>query len=156
MPVIRADRVPEDDPDLVSLATAMVEEMIGLYGGDVGTWRLVPPRGSWVVLRDADGAPVGSGGLIPLDVAEPGSPEWMGELKRLYIVPSRRGEGLSKRLVSECVAMAPELGYRTLWLETGTLQPVAVALYESLGWRRIEPYGPYADEHSVCFALDLA
>ncbi len=52
---------------------------------------------------------------------------------------------------------AIELGYGRLQLETGTPQPEAVALYESAGWHRIEPYGSSQDEPtSRCFAKDLA
>lgn len=154
MPTI--EQVPEDDAVLVELATAMVQEMIGLYGGDVGTWRLVPPAGTWLVLREDDGEPVGCAGLIPLRIAVPDAASTQGEVKRVYVVPSARGRGHSRRLMAAVTALGPELGYTELWLETGDLQPVAVALYERLGWRPIAAYGPYADEHSACFALDLA
>jgi GNAT superfamily N-acetyltransferase len=50
---------------------------------------------------------------------------------------------------------APGLGYTSLRLETGVLQPPALALYRSRGWQPIERYGPYLDEpSSVCFELD--
>jgi len=153
--VTTIERVTEDHPDLVALATAMVEEMIGLYGGDVGTWKLVPERGEWLVLRDDDGTAVACAGLIPLDVAVPGSSAHLGELKRVFVLPAARGRGLSRVIVDAAVALAPSLGYSELWLETGDLQPVAVGLYDRMGWRRIPPYGPYADVHSICFSLTL-
>ena len=151
----RIDRVPEDDPGFVALVTAMVQEMIGLYGGDLGTWKLVPPGGAWVVLRSDDGEPVGCAGVIPLSVAVPGALPTQGEVKRVYVVPSARGRGHSRQLMAAVTALAPSLGYTELWLETGDLQPIAVALYERLGWRSIPAYGPYADVHSACFALTL-
>jgi len=41
-------------------------------------------------------------------------------------------------------------------LETGLRQPEAIALYESLGYRRREPYGRYRDSPlSVCLERDL-
>ncbi|MFC6237915.1 GNAT family N-acetyltransferase [Longivirga aurantiaca] len=151
----RIDRVTEDDPAFVGLVTAMVEEMIGLYGGDVGTWKLVPPGGAWLVLRSDDGEPVGCAGVIPLSVAVPDAPTAQGEVKRVYVVPSARGAGHSRRLMAAVTALAPSLGYTELWLETGDLQPIAVSLYERLGWHRIAAYGPYADERSVCFGLHV-
>ena len=153
MPCI--DPVPEDDPAFVALVTAMVQEMIELYGGDVGTWKLVPPGGAWLLLRSDDGQPVGCAGVIPLSVAVPDALPAQGEVKRVYVVPSARGRGLSRRLMAAVTELAPSLGYTELWLETGDLQPVAVALYERLGWRAIPAYGPYADVHSACFALTL-
>lgn len=149
------DRVPADDPAFVALVTAMVQEMIGLYGGDVGTWKLVPPGGAWLLLRDDDGEPVGCAGVIPLSVAVPDALPAQGEVKRVYVVPSARGRGHSRQLMAAVTALAPSLGYAELWLETGDLQPIAVTLYERLGWRAIPAYGPYADEHSACFALTL-
>lgn len=149
------EQVSEDDLLLRSLARDMVVEMIGLYGGDVTTWKHVPPQGTWLVLREDDGTPVGCGGVIPLTVAEPGASADQGEIKRVYVVPSARGRGLSRLLMQELTALAPSLGYQELWLETGVLQPAAVALYESLGWHRIPSYGPYADEQSVCFGLQI-
>jgi len=41
-------------------------------------------------------------------------------------------------------------------LETGTLNPEAVALYQRCGYVRIEPYGPYiGTPHSLCFGRAL-
>ena len=149
------EQVPEDDAVLVELATAMVAEMIGLYGGDVASWKLVPPYGSWLLLRDDDGTPIGCAGVIPLTVAEPEARPPQGEVKRVYVVPTARGRGHARRLMVAVVELAPSLGYTELWLETGEAQPHAIALYESLGWHRIAPYGPYADERSVCFGHAL-
>jgi len=48
-------------------------------------------------------------------------------------------------------------GFTTLRLETGTEQPEAVALYESLGYRRIPAFGEYAsDPYSICYEKGLS
>ena len=151
----RIDAARDDDPVLVALATAMVQEMIGLYGGDFGTWKLLPPGGAWLVLRSDDGEPVGCAGVIPLSIAVPDAPPTSGEVKRVYVVPSARGRSHARRLMAALTSLAESLGYNELWLETGDLQPEAIALYRSLGWRPITPYGPYADHHSACFALSV-
>ena len=47
-------------------------------------------------------------------------------------------------------------GYDTLRLETGILQPAAIRLYERVGYRRIECFGPYVgNEQSICFEKAL-
>jgi GNAT superfamily N-acetyltransferase len=80
----------------------------------------------------------------------------VGEIKRMYTRPRARRRGLSRLLLVELEARASALGYRRLQLETGTQQPEAMALYESHGWYRIEPYGHYKDSpQSVCFAKEL-
>jgi hypothetical protein len=41
---------------------------------------------------------------------------------------------------------ALKLGYRVVRLQTGTVATPAVALYDSAGYRRIAPFGPYREE----------
>lgn len=48
-------------------------------------------------------------------------------------------------------------GFTMLRLETGILQPEAIALYESLGYRRIPAFGEYvSDPSSICYEKDLS
>jgi len=78
------------------------------------------------------------------------------ELKRIFVKPECRGKGIAKQLVRALEGWANELGYKRMVLETGYGQPEAIGLYEALGYRRIENYGPYAGmESSVCFAKPL-
>ena len=66
-----------------------------------------------------------------------------GEIKRLYVVPSMRGQKLGRLLLNalEERARADELPY--LRLETGTKQPEAIGLYHSAGYSEIPPFGSY-------------
>ena len=65
------------------------------------------------------------------------------EVKKVYVPPHERGRGISRLLMLELEAIARERGVTRLVLQTGPLQPEAVGLYQSLGYRAIEPYGGY-------------
>jgi len=109
------------------------------------------PRGAFVVAH-RDGEAVGCGALRSL----PGGDPSIAEIKRMYTDPAARGRGVARALLRHLVAVAAELGYAQVVLETGTRQPEAMALYVSEGWAPLAPYGEYCGEHlSRCFVLDL-
>lgn len=108
------------------------------------------PRGVFLVAW-IDGEPAGCGALKP--VADQAT---TAEVKRMYTALTARRRGVSRAVLERLEAVADELGYEHLQLETGTEQPEAVALYESHGWHRIPPYGRYKDSpSSVCFGKGL-
>jgi GNAT superfamily N-acetyltransferase len=75
---------------------------------------------------------------------------------RLRGAEAARHRPVGRAILERLEAIAAELGYQRLQLETGTAQPEAVRLYESHGWYRITPYGLYKHSPaSVCFAKDL-
>lgn len=109
------------------------------------------PRGTFVVAH-LDGVAVACGAIRPL----PGGDPAIAEVKRMYTAPEARGRGTARAVLRRLVAVAAELGYRQVVLETGTRQPEAMALYRSEGWVPLAPYGQYCGEHlSRCFVLDL-
>lgn len=108
------------------------------------------PHGVFLVAW-LDGEAAACGAVKPFDAAAR-----VGEVKRMYTVPTARRRGISRLLLDRLEAIAAELEYARLQLETGTEQPEALALYESAGWVRIPPYGRYKeDPTSVCYAKDL-
>lgn len=120
------------------------------YLAEVTAEMVCAPRGTFLVAW-LDGEPAGCGAIKPLD-----SDPTVGEVKRMYTAPTARRRGVSRALLVRLEAVAVELGYTRLQLETGTAQPEAMALYESAGWHQIPAYGHYKDSsESVCFAKAL-
>jgi len=148
--VLRA--VAFDDATVLGLSAAMVAELSARYGdggaSPAGAAEFAGPVGVFLV-AELDGRPVGCGGVRLLS---PGT----GEVKRMYVDPAFRGRGVARGLLHALVAHARGAGLTRLWLETGTAQPEAMALYASEGFAPVPPYGHFReDPRSRCFALDL-
>ena len=65
------------------------------------------------------------------------------EIKRLYVQESYRGRGLSRTLMNAIEAEILAEGIDCARLEMGIYQPEADALYRSIGYRDIPPFGDY-------------
>jgi GNAT superfamily N-acetyltransferase len=134
------------------LVRSLSAELGARYGGD-GSGAFSPadvqvPGGAFVVAWLGE-RPVGCGALRPLE-------RGIGEVKRMFVEPSARRQGVARRILEELEAIAPRLGYRALRLETGPRQPEAISLYQSAGYRRVHCYGRYVDNPlSVCFEKRL-
>ena len=78
-----------------------------------------------------------------------------GEIKRLYVVPAARGRGLGRVLVQRIVAVAREIGYRSLLLDTLPFMKEAQALYSSFGFKPTSAYRFNPIAGSAFLRLDL-
>jgi GNAT superfamily N-acetyltransferase len=135
-----------------ALTRALYDEMVLRYGDDEESpphpEQFLPPYGVFF-LGSLGGVSVACGGLRLRS-------QGIGEIKRMYVEPSARGQGLSRELLHALLAHARSVGLAEVWLETGTAQPEAMALYESSGFVAMEPYGDYKDdERSRCYRLVL-
>lgn len=102
-----------------------------------------------VLVAYDDKVPVGSGALrkYTTDTAE---------IKRMYVIPSRRGEGIASKILVALETWCVELGYKQAILETGKNQPEAITLYKKNNYHLIANYGQYQKmEQSVCFEKSL-
>ena len=100
---------------------------------------LEAPGGSFVVAR-RDGEVVACGGVQTIG-------EGIGEIKRMWVSDTVRGQGLGRRMLSELEARSRALGHHTVRLDTNSNLPEAVAMYRSSGYVEIERYNdnPYPD-----------
>ncbi|MFM1953067.1 MAG: hypothetical protein RL187_276 [Actinomycetota bacterium] len=69
-----------------------------------------------------------------------------GEIKRLFVDPNHRGQGIARELMGRLESDAVSEGISTLRLETGIHQPESLLLYESLGYVMRGPFGSYTDD----------
>ena len=105
------------------------------------------PKGRLYLAYD-QGEAIACIALRPID-------ERIGEVKRLYVKPTHRRQGLSKILVERIIDDARSLGYKRLVLDTLNTMTPAMNLYKSLGFVEIEAYYPNPLEGATYFALDL-
>ncbi|GAB0110668.1 GNAT family N-acetyltransferase [Pseudoalteromonas distincta] len=80
-----------------------------------------------------------------------------GEIRRLYVKPSHRGKGLSRRIMQILLHQAGEKQIPLIRLETGPKQIKSINLYENLGFKRCSSFGSYVDNpQSVFMELGLS
>ena len=78
------------------------------------------------------------------------------EMKRMYVEPVFRRQGISSLILGELENWALEMGYRQAVLETGNKQVEAIAMYEKLGYSVILNYPPYENmTTSICMQKTL-
>lgn len=78
-----------------------------------------------------------------------------GEIRRLYVKPSYRGKGLSRRIMQILLYHAGEEQIPMIKLETGPKQIQSINLYENLGFKRCDPFGEYKQNPNSLF-MELA
>jgi putative acetyltransferase len=74
------------------------------------------------------------------------------EVKRMYVLPDYRGQGVATKILNSLLDWTKELGYDRCVLETGDDMHPALSLYQKNGFKQMPNYGQYADvKDSVCF-----
>ncbi|MFC4852590.1 GNAT family N-acetyltransferase [Actinophytocola glycyrrhizae] len=144
---------PWDDPAGAELRRRQRAELDARYGSD--DHEPGPPPSAadvdvFLVAVGHDGTAIACGALRCLS-------EDAAEVKRMYVVPERRGSGVATSVLRALETAAAERGRRTLRLETGTEQPDAQRFYRREGYREIPLFGNYVGSAlSVCFERALS
>ncbi|MBC7730670.1 MAG: GNAT family N-acetyltransferase [Bacteriovorax sp.] len=131
-----------DQPEVIALIAELDAYQESLYPPEsrhpLDIAALTQPNVVFAVARDAAGQAVGCGAVVL-------SPAF-GELKRMFVQHRHRGQGIAANLLARLEAEAGAAGCTLLKLETGPLQPEALALYARSGYERRGPFGKYADD----------
>jgi len=91
------------------------------------------PSGA-ILLAEADDEPVGIVAVQPLDE------DGVCEMKRLYVQPAHRGNGIGRALAKAIIEIARTLDYDTMRLDTVASMTSARSLYRSLGFEERSAY----------------
>jgi carbonic anhydrase len=97
---------------------------------------------------EVDGQPAGCVGLRPLSAG-------ICEMKRLYVEPRLRGQGIGRVLVLAAIRAAKDIGYRRMMLDTLPAMRIAVKLYRDMGFREAPGYYQTPLEGTIFLSLDL-
>ncbi|WP_212745699.1 GNAT family N-acetyltransferase [Burkholderia sp. 4M9327F10] len=131
-----------DQPDVIALIAELDAYQDTLYPPEsrhsLDLASLERANVLFAVARDGTGRAIGCGGIVL-------GPEF-GELKRMYVSPSGRGQGVARKLLALLESRAIGSGCQLLKLETGPYQHEALALYASAGYERRGPFGHYAND----------
>lgn len=102
-----------------------------------------------VVVAYQNDIPAGCGAIKPFSGNA-------AEIKRMFVHPDYRNQGIAAKMLKALEEWALELGYGECVLETGKMQPEAIALYQKVGYQITLNYGQYIGvDNSVCMAKPL-
>lgn len=144
--MLRFVRTTSENPDFRTLVQLLDQDLAERDGAEHGFYaqfnKINLIRHAVVAYRDE--VAVGCGAFKEFEFGTV-------EIKRMYVQPECRQQGLARAVLSELEQWAAELGYSTAVLETGKRQPEAIALYQRSGYNFTPNYGQYMGvDNSVC------
>jgi GNAT superfamily N-acetyltransferase len=144
-------RTTSENPDFRTLVQLLDQDLAKRDGAEhsyYAQFNTIASLQHVVVAYQAD-EPVGCGAFKPFEANAV-------EVKRMFVQPAHRGQGVAQAVLTELERWAGELGYTSCVLETGKRQPEAIRLYERSGYAYIPNYGQYVGvENSVCLQKHL-
>jgi GNAT superfamily N-acetyltransferase len=150
--MIRILRTDSDNPDFRDLVRSL-DKYLAIMDGDEHAFyaqynKLDKIKHTVVAYKDNE--PAGIGALRPYS-------DNSTEVKRMWVSPEHRNQGIAKAILSALEDWTKELGFSSCVLETGKRQKEAVQLYQKCGYTVIPNFGQYEGvENSVCMEKVLA
>ncbi|WP_207432498.1 GNAT family N-acetyltransferase [Sabulibacter ruber] len=142
----------KDNPLLVDLIRKVFREFKIDKPGTVYTdpttdalYQLFQTPGSAYLVAEQEGEIIGGCGVYPTD----GLPEGCAELVKFYLAAETRGQGIGYQLMQQNIALAKELGYKQLYLESFPELAKAVSMYEKAGFKPL-PHALGNSGHYAC------
>lgn len=133
--------------EIVTLITLLDAYQVPLYPAEshhgIDLDALCQPNVLFAVARDRSERALACGALVL------GSE--YGELKRMFTLPEHRGLGLARKVLALLEEGGRRRGCHRFMLETGYLQPEAIAFYERCGYRQRGPFGDYTNDPNSIF-----
>jgi N-acetylglutamate synthase-like GNAT family acetyltransferase len=93
---------------------------------------IIIKQGGQILFAIVSGQPVGCCALLRMS-------ERQFEVSKLAVAPGHRGKGIGHRLLGAAIAKAKRLEAHRLYLETNRVLTTAIRLYESVGFRHLDP-----------------
>ncbi len=158
---LAVEPVPFADPRVQRLVEEVQAHYVVIYGSPdespVDPTEFDAPDGLFA-LGTTDRREVAMGGWRHRrDLTEIFDGAHVAEIKRMYVAPTGRRKGYARQVLSFLEVTAREAGADVLVLETGTMQPEAIALYEASGYEPTVRFGHYAySELARYYAKPLA
>ena len=136
-----------DQPDIVRLIEELDAYQTPLYPSSshhgIDMSALCKPNVVFAVARSYDGRAIGCGAVV--------LGREYGEIKRMYVRPGSRGQGIAKALLAFLESQARARGLTAFKLETGSKQSEAIDLYSRSGYVRCDPFGEYTEDANSVF-----
>jgi putative acetyltransferase len=138
-----------DQPDVIALIADLDAYQDTLYPAEaryaLDLTSLMKSNVIFMVARDALGLAIGCGAVVMTNFS--------GELKRMYVRPGNRGQGIARNLLVQLEASSLSAGCKELLLETGPYQHEALAFYTKQGYTRRGAFGDYP-EHPLSVFME--
>jgi GNAT superfamily N-acetyltransferase len=144
-------RTNNQNPDFLYLIPLLDQDLRSRYNDLQDTYdqHNVIVNVDTVIIAYAEEKPVGCGCFKQFNDSSV-------EMKRMYVKPEFRRQGISSLILDELEKWAKESGFVNAVLETGNLQAEAIAMYEKLGYKVIPNYPPYESiDSSICMQKEL-
>ncbi len=97
----------QDSPEVQSLIAAMYAELTTYYG-EAQKGRFTPLNvnqpGAWFLVARVGGNAIACGAVLPLEAG-------VGEVKRMYVVPAWRSNGVAEAVLADLEGRALDYGY---------------------------------------------